>query len=70
MSINHQPIGYKVDLEYSTYGKILSDKRSTGSNYNTHTNSLQKKKMLKQFNYFGARYYTDYVCLDEPRPFI
>ena len=44
------------------YGEILSNKRSTGSNYNTpYKFSAKEKDAETGFNYFGARYYVDYM---------
>ncbi|NLL28621.1 MAG: RHS repeat-associated core domain-containing protein [Bacteroidales bacterium] len=44
------------------YGEILSNKRSTGSNYNTpYKFSAKEKDQETGFNYFGARYYVDYM---------
>ncbi|NLL29307.1 MAG: RHS repeat-associated core domain-containing protein, partial [Bacteroidales bacterium] len=48
------------ELRYTPYGEILSNKRSTGSNYNTpYKFSAKEKDQETGFNYFGARYYVD-----------
>ena len=50
------------ELRYTPYGEILSNKRSTGSNYNTpYKFSAKEKDQETGFNYFGARYYVDYM---------
>ncbi|NLL29248.1 MAG: hypothetical protein GX259_10680, partial [Bacteroidales bacterium] len=47
---------------YLVYGEILSNKRSTGSNYNTpYKFSAKEKDQETGFNYHGARYYIDYM---------
>ncbi|NLL28657.1 MAG: RHS repeat-associated core domain-containing protein [Bacteroidales bacterium] len=50
------------ELRYMPYGEILTNKRSTGSNYNTpYKFSAKEKDAETGFNYFGARYYVDYM---------
>ena len=47
---------------YLVYGEILTNKRSAGSNYNTpYKFSAKEKDAETGFNYFGARYYVDYM---------